>query len=81
MRGLIYMIAILGAAILSGGCAPELCPGQVKGQIFRYGITTNARANERKAKPSLIHVSRSTNKHKSQVIYSARSTSKRKPPK
>jgi hypothetical protein len=62
------MVIISFVLLLMGSCAQETCPGDIKGQQFSR-IHTKQRHINKKAKPSLIFVSKSNN------------SSKRKPPK
>jgi len=83
VKGLVKHIALITCiSVLAGSCAPEaMCPGQVKAKPSRAPLTTNAKANQKKAKSSMIEVTRSPGKRKPQVIFTAKTTSKRKPPK
>ena len=80
---LTYLFAICCLAVLAGGCAQkELCPGEVKARPSRSGsnYSSNARVNERKAKPSLIHITSSSKRKPAPPVYTSKATNKRKPP-
>ena len=61
-------IVIIFLLLLMGSCAPEMCPGETRGQAYTR-IHTKSRNINKMAKPSLIFVSKSSN------------SNKRKPPK
>jgi hypothetical protein len=62
------MVMIAFVLLLGSSCAQETCPGETRGQAYSR-IHTKQRYINKKAKPSLIFVSKSNNSHK------------RKPPK
>jgi hypothetical protein len=67
MRILLTIIVAL-SILLPSGCAKELCPGETRYQPFTR-IQTSHRTTKKKAKPSMIFVTKSN------------SRDKRKPPK
>ena len=80
---LTYLFAIVCLAVLAGGCAQkELCPGEVKAKPFRSSsnYSTNARVNERKAKPSMIHITSNSKRKPAPPVFTSKTTNKRKPP-
>jgi hypothetical protein len=66
MRALLTIIVAV-SMLLPSGCAKELCPGEIRQPFTR--IQTTQRATKKKAKPSMIFVTKSN------------SRDKRKPPK
>ena len=76
-----HITAIALVAGLAGSCAPEMCPGEVKAKPTRVSLATNSRVNLRKAKSSMIQVTKSSSKQRHQPVFTAKSTRKRTPPK